>query len=96
MKEHIQILDGLRPEDTRFSFDPVNRNLCFGGGGGGLGGVVSGLTGALGMGGGQDQRMQTSTSTSIQASKQEKLKIPAGLVKRRTLSSIFRLSAVPQ
>jgi len=64
MKEHIQILDGLRPEDTRFSFDPVNRNLCFGGGGGGLGGVVSGLTGALGMGGGQDQRMQTSTSTS--------------------------------
>ena len=52
MKEHIQILDGLRPEDTRFSFDPVNRNLCFGGGGGGLGGVVSGLTGALGMGGG--------------------------------------------
>ena len=65
MKEHIQILDGLRPENTRFSFDPVNRNLCFGGGGGGLGGVVSGLTGALGMGGGgQDQRMQTSTSTS--------------------------------
>ena len=65
MKEHIQILDGLRPEDTRFSFDPVNRNLCFGGGGGGLGGVVSGLTGALGMGGGgQEQRMQTATSTS--------------------------------
>ena len=65
MKEHIQILDGVRPENTRFSFDPVNRNLCFGGGGGGLGGVVSGLTGALGMGGGgQDQRMQTSTSTS--------------------------------
>ena len=56
MKEHIQILDRLRPEEARFAFDPVNRNLCFGGGGGGIGGAisgaVSGITGMLGGGGG--------------------------------------------
>ena len=32
MKEYIKILDDLRPEETRFPFDPLNKNLCFGGG----------------------------------------------------------------
>ena len=35
MREFIKTLDDLRPEDIRFNFDPLNRNLCFGGGGGG-------------------------------------------------------------
>ena len=33
MKEYIKILDDLRPEEIRFDFDPLNKNLCFGGGG---------------------------------------------------------------
>ena len=33
MKEYIKILDDLRPEEIRFPFDPLNKNLCFGGGG---------------------------------------------------------------
>jgi len=32
MKEYIKILDDLRPEEIRFPFDPLNKNLCFGGG----------------------------------------------------------------
>ena len=32
MKEFIKTLDNLRPEDIRFPFDPLNKNLCFGGG----------------------------------------------------------------
>ena len=32
MKEYIKILDDLRPEEIRFNFDPLNKNLCFGGG----------------------------------------------------------------
>ena len=35
MKEFIKILDDLRSEDVKFDFNPLNRNLCFGGGGGG-------------------------------------------------------------
>jgi len=31
MKEYIKILDDLRPEEIRFDFDPLNKNLCFGG-----------------------------------------------------------------
>jgi hypothetical protein len=31
MKEYIKILDDLRPEEIRFHFDPLNKNLCFGG-----------------------------------------------------------------
>ena len=37
MKEFIKTLDDLRPEDIRFPFDPLNKKLCFGGGGGGTG-----------------------------------------------------------
>ena len=40
MKEYIKILDDLRPEEIRFNFDPLNKNLCFGGGGGGGPAVV--------------------------------------------------------
>ena len=29
IKEYIKTLDNLRPEETRFNFDPLNRNLCF-------------------------------------------------------------------
>ena len=35
IKEYIEVLDNLRPEETRFDFDPLNKNLCFGGSGGG-------------------------------------------------------------
>ena len=31
MKELIKILDDLRPEGIRFDFNPINKNLCFGG-----------------------------------------------------------------
>ena len=31
MKEYIKILDDLRAEEIRFDFDPLNKNLCFGG-----------------------------------------------------------------
>jgi hypothetical protein len=34
IKECIEVLDNLRPEEVRFDFDPLNRNLCFGGGAG--------------------------------------------------------------
>ena len=32
IKEHIQVLDNLRPEEVRFNFNPTNKNLCFSGG----------------------------------------------------------------
>ena len=32
MKEKITVLDNLRPEEVRFDFDPLNKNLCFLGG----------------------------------------------------------------
>ena len=41
MKEYIHILDGLRPEEVQFVFNPINRNLCFGGGNP-LGGLLGG------------------------------------------------------
>ena len=40
MKEFIKTLDDLRPEDIRFPFDPLNKKLCFGGGGGGPAQVI--------------------------------------------------------
>jgi len=42
IKENIEVLDSLRPEEVRFNFNPLNRNLCFSGGSytGGEGNIV--------------------------------------------------------
>ena len=58
IKEYIEVLDNLRPEETRFDFDPLNKNLCFGGESGGLDSYnpfKSGGSGGSGGGGGASE-----------------------------------------
>ena len=71
IKENIKILDNLRPEETRFNFDPLNRNLCFGVGGGGSGNPIENWWDATtsifrGESGGGDEEVETEGGLSEQ------------------------------
>ena len=74
IKENIKVLDSLRPEEARFNFNPLNRNLCFSVGAGGSGNTIENMFDAMlspfgGSGGGGDMDTEGGLSAEDKAFK---------------------------
>ena len=74
IKENIKVLDSLRPEEARFNFNPLNRNLCFSVGAGGSGNPIENMFDAMlspfgGSGGGGDMDTEGGLSAEDKAFK---------------------------